>query len=55
LRDYVHADGSLGYFQHSFAVYDRAGNTCRRPGCGGAVRRIVQSGRSSFYCPQCQR
>ena len=55
LRDYVHADGSLGYFQHFFAVYDRAGNTCRRPGCGGAVRRIVQSGRSSFYCPQCQR
>jgi formamidopyrimidine-DNA glycosylase len=55
LRDYVHADGSLGYFQHAFAVYDRAGEACRRPGCGGTIRRIVQSGRSSFYCPRCQR
>ena len=55
LRDYVHADGSLGYFQHTFAVYDRAGEICQRPGCGGTIRRIVQSGRSSFYCPQCQR
>lgn len=55
LRDYVHADGSLGYFQHEFSVYDRAGKACRRPGCGGAIARIVQSGRSSFYCPQCQR
>jgi formamidopyrimidine-DNA glycosylase len=55
LRDYVHADGSLGYFQHDFAVYDRAGEICRRPGCGGTIARIVQSGRSSFYCPNCQR
>ena len=55
LRDYVHADGSLGYFQHDFAVYDRTGKACRRPGCGGTIARIVQSGRSSFYCPQCQR
>ena len=55
LRDYVHADGSLGYFQHVFAVYDRAGETCQRPGCGGTIARIVQSGRSSFYCPRCQR
>lgn len=55
LRDYVQADGSLGYFQHVFAVYDRAGEACRRPGCDGAIRRIVQSGRSSFYCPACQR
>jgi formamidopyrimidine-DNA glycosylase len=55
LRDYAQADGSLGYFQHSFAVYDREGETCRRPGCGGHIRRIVQSGRSTFYCPACQR
>jgi formamidopyrimidine-DNA glycosylase len=55
LRDYVHADGSLGYFQHVFAVYDRAGKACQRRGCGGTIARIVQSGRSSFYCPRCQR
>lgn len=55
LRDYVHADGSLGYFQHRFSVYDREGEACLRPGCGGTVRRIVQSGRSTFYCPVCQR
>jgi len=55
LRDYVHADGSLGYFQHSFSVYDREGEPCVRQGCTGHVTRIVQSGRSSFYCPACQR
>ena len=55
LRDYVHADGSLGYFQHSFSVYDREGEPCRKPGCKGTVARIVQSGRSTFYCPLCQR
>jgi formamidopyrimidine-DNA glycosylase len=55
LRDYVHADGSLGYFQHSFDVYDREGAPCRREGCTGVVRRIVQSGRSTFYCAACQR
>jgi formamidopyrimidine-DNA glycosylase len=55
LRDYTHADGSLGYFQHSFAVYDRAGEPCLTPGCGGHVQRIVQSGRSTFYCPTCQK
>ena len=54
LKDYVHADGSLGYFQHSFDVYDREGEPCHRPGCGGTIRRIVQSGRSTFYCPTCQ-
>ena len=54
LRDYVHADGSLGYFQHSFSVYGREGETCLRPDCGGTVRRIVQSGRSTFYCSACQ-
>ena len=55
LRDYAHADGSLGMFQHSFAVYDREGETCRKPACGGIIHRIVQSGRSTFYCPSCQR
>jgi formamidopyrimidine-DNA glycosylase len=55
LRDYVHADGSLGYFQHSFAVYDREGEPCPKPGCRGHVERIVQSGRSTFYCRTCQR
>ena len=55
LRDYRQADGELGYFQHSFRVYDREGAPCPRDGCGGTVRRIVQSGRSTFYCPACQR
>ncbi len=55
LRDYRQADGELGYFQHAFRVYDRAGAPCMAPGCGGTVRRVVQSGRSSFYCPDCQR
>lgn len=55
LRDYVQADGSLGYFQHRFSVYDREGEPCRKPGCGGVVHRIVQSGRSTFFCPACQR
>ncbi|SMH34542.1 bifunctional DNA-formamidopyrimidine glycosylase/DNA-(apurinic or apyrimidinic site) lyase [Mesorhizobium australicum] len=55
LRDYVHADGSLGYFQHSFSVYDREGEPCLRAGCGGTVERIVQSGRSTFFCAACQR
>jgi formamidopyrimidine-DNA glycosylase len=52
LRDYRQADGELGYFQHSFAVYDREGEPC--PRCGGAILRSVQSGRSSFWCPACQ-
>ncbi|MGB3502069.1 MAG: bifunctional DNA-formamidopyrimidine glycosylase/DNA-(apurinic or apyrimidinic site) lyase [Mesorhizobium sp.] len=55
LRDYMHADGSLGYFQHSFAVYDREGEPCLHSGCAGVVSRIVQSGRSTFYCASCQR
>jgi formamidopyrimidine-DNA glycosylase len=54
LRDYAHTDGSLGYFQHAFRVYDREDEPCLRPGCSGTVMRIVQSGRSSFYCPRCQ-
>lgn len=55
LRDHAQTDGSLGYFQHSFAVYDQEGETCSKAGCGGTIRRIVQSGRSTFYCPKCQR
>jgi formamidopyrimidine-DNA glycosylase len=55
LRDYARTDGELGYFQHHFAVYDREGLRCLRKGCKGTVRRIVQSGRSTFFCPACQR
>jgi formamidopyrimidine-DNA glycosylase len=55
LRDYVQADGSLGYFQHRFAVYDREGDPCPRPTCAGVVKRTVQAGRSTFHCPSCQR
>jgi formamidopyrimidine-DNA glycosylase len=55
LRDYRQADGELGYFQHAFRVYGREGEPCRRSGCSGTVRRKVQSARSSFYCPACQR
>jgi formamidopyrimidine-DNA glycosylase len=56
LKDYVHADGSLGYFQHRFAVYDREGEPCPRASCKGTkIRRIMQSNRSTFYCPICQR
>lgn len=54
LRDHIRTDGSLGYFQHSFSVYDRERQPCLRPGCGGTIHRIVQSGRSTFYCPTCQ-
>lgn len=55
LRDHIRTDGSLGYFQHSFSVYDREGEACRHRDCAGTVRRVVQSGRSTFYCPTCQR
>jgi formamidopyrimidine-DNA glycosylase len=55
LRDYRQADGELGYFQHSFSVYDRESKPCLTPGCSGTIARIVQSGRSSLYCPTCQR
>ncbi|GGE54545.1 bifunctional DNA-formamidopyrimidine glycosylase/DNA-(apurinic or apyrimidinic site) lyase [Actibacterium pelagium] len=54
LKDYRQADGELGYFQHSFQVYGREGQACLRDGCDGTIRRIVQSARSSFYCPVCQ-
>jgi len=54
LRDYRQADGELGYFQHTFHVYGREGQPCLSPACGAEIMRIVQSGRSSFYCPRCQ-
>jgi len=55
LRDHRRADGEIGLFQHSFAVYDREGEPCPRHACHGVIRRMVQSGRSTFYCPVCQR
>ena len=55
LRDYAQADGALGYFQHSFRVYDREGRPCPNEGCSGTIHRQVQGGRSTFYCPTCQR
>jgi formamidopyrimidine-DNA glycosylase len=55
LRDFRQADGELGYFQHVFKAYDREGRPCSTPECGGEIRRIVQAGRSTFYCPKCQR
>lgn len=54
LRDHIRTDGTLGYFQHSFSVYDREGQACRTPGCNGTVERMTQAGRSSFHCPVCQ-
>jgi formamidopyrimidine-DNA glycosylase len=53
LRDHRRADGTLGDFQHNFQVYDRAGEPC--PHCKGKIKRIVQAGRSTFYCPSCQK
>ena len=55
LRDHRQADGGLGYFQHAFSVYDREGAACLRPRCRGIIARTVQSGRSTFYCPVCQK
>lgn len=55
LKDYRQTDGELGYFQHSFAVYGREGDACRTPGCEREIARIVQAGRSTFFCPGCQR
>jgi len=54
LRDYAGADGAPGYFQHTFRVYGRAGEACPTRGCKGTVERIVQNGRSTFYCQRCQ-
>jgi formamidopyrimidine-DNA glycosylase len=55
LRDHRQTNGDLGYFQHNFRVYDREGARCPTRGCGGQIRRIVQAGRSTFYCPLCQK
>lgn len=55
LRNYARTDGELGNFQHRFRVYDREGEPCVTPGCTGVVKRIVQGGRSTFFCPKCQR
>jgi formamidopyrimidine-DNA glycosylase len=55
LRDHRQTSGELGYFQHSFQVYDREGEKCQTAGCGGTVRRFVQNGRSTFWCPKCQK
>ncbi len=55
LRDHKRTDGDLGLFQHHFRVYDREGEKCPMPGCRGTVKRIVQNGRSTFYCPVCQK
>ncbi|HZC55089.1 MAG TPA: bifunctional DNA-formamidopyrimidine glycosylase/DNA-(apurinic or apyrimidinic site) lyase [Xanthobacteraceae bacterium] len=55
LRDHRQTDGDLGMFQHNFQVYDREGEPCRTRGCNGTVKRIVQNGRSTFYCPTCQK
>ena len=55
LRDHTRADGSLGYFQHRFKVYDREGDPCPNEACSGVIERITQSGRSTFFCPKCQK
>ena len=55
ISDHRLTSGELGYFQHSFQVYDREGETCQTKGCGGIVRRFVQNGRSTFWCPKCQK
>ena len=55
ISDHRLTSGELGYFQHSFRVYDREGETCHTAGCGGIVRRFVQNGRSTFWCPKCQK
>ncbi|TFV77274.1 bifunctional DNA-formamidopyrimidine glycosylase/DNA-(apurinic or apyrimidinic site) lyase [Bradyrhizobium frederickii] len=55
LRDHRQTSGELGYFQHSFKVYDREGEKCTTPGCGGTIKRFTQNGRSTFWCPKCQK
>jgi len=55
LRDHRRTDGALGDFQHNFRVYDREGHPCPTPGCDGTIRRLAQNGRSTFFCPVCQR
>lgn len=55
LRDHRQTSGELGYFQHSFKVYDREGEKCATPRCGGTIKRFTQNGRSTFWCPKCQK
>ncbi len=55
LRDHRQTNGELGYFQHQFAVYGKAGEPCSNQGCNATIQQIVQSGRSTFFCPRCQR
>ena len=55
LRDHRQTSGELGYFQHSFKVYDREGETCTTPRCGGTIKRFTQNGRSTFWCSKCQK
>src|SRR5437764_291436 len=55
LRDHRQTSGELGYFQHSFQVYDREGEKCQTAGCTGIVKRFTQNGRSTFWCPKCQK
>ena len=55
LQDFVGADGEKGSYQQRFSAYDRTGDNCNNAGCGGQIKRIVQSGRSTFYCPTCQK
>jgi formamidopyrimidine-DNA glycosylase len=55
LRDHRQTSGELGYFQHNFRVYDREGERCRGHGCAGTIKRFTQSGRSTFWCPACQK
>ena len=54
LRDHAQTNGDIGYFQHNFMVYGREGQACKKNGCGNKVKRIIQSGRSTFYCAKCQ-
>ncbi|GGE29489.1 formamidopyrimidine-DNA glycosylase [Agaricicola taiwanensis] len=54
LRDHAQTNGELGYFQHTFRVYDREHAACPTPGCRGTVKRVAQNGRSTFFCPVCQ-
>lgn len=55
LKDFANADGGQGYFQHRFDVYGREGKPCLADGCSGVVKRTVQAGRSTFWCPSCQK
>ena len=54
LRDHAQTNGDIGYFKHNFIVYGREGQACKKNGCGNKVNRIIQSGRSTFYCTKCQ-